>query len=169
MAILRYICGVAVAVALAGCETDFTPSTTGNSVLCLNSLITAGEPIEVDVSHTWFYADYAGQHNHKVNDASVIIFANNVQVAPDYIPREGDVIRILASSKTYGDAEAEVTVPRQVPIEKLEFQPRATLYSQEDIPGEISFDVWFNFDIYLTLNDIPGEENYFHYQSGASK
>ena len=102
---------------LSGCIEDFTPDVDFTPCLCLNSLITAGEPVEVEVTHTWLYSDVYGASHHDVNDATVTIYANGVAVGPDYLPAEGDRIRIHAESPTYGEAEAEVTVPVSVPAQ----------------------------------------------------
>lgn len=51
MAILRYIIPILSVFLLTGCYEDFNPEIDTKPVLCLNSLITAGKPIEVDITH----------------------------------------------------------------------------------------------------------------------
>lgn len=111
MAILRYIIPVLLSSVLAGCYEDFNPEIDTKPVLCLNSLITAGKPIDVQVTHTWIFNDEKSERNHDVPDASIVIFANERIVSSDYLPKEGDRIRIVADSQTYGTATAEVVVP----------------------------------------------------------
>ena len=122
MAILRYILASLLMLSLTGCYEDFDPTVDTRPVLCINSLITAGEPIEVEVSHTWVYNDKAAALDHSVDDAEVDIFANGRLVRPDYIPREGDEIHIAAHSAKYGMAEATVTVPIAMPIDMVDFK-----------------------------------------------
>ncbi len=126
MAILRYILSILAATLLTGCYEDFSPEIDTKPVLCLNSLITAGEPIEVKVSHTWMFNDEKGKSNHEVTDASITILANERIVGSDYLPKEGDKIRIMTESPTYGSAMAEVTVPYATPIGKVKFTPVVT-------------------------------------------
>ncbi|MDE6291095.1 MAG: DUF4249 domain-containing protein, partial [Muribaculaceae bacterium] len=102
---------------------------------CLNSLITAGSPIEVNVSRTWVYTDQAGEKDHSVDDATVRIYANGDLVDFGYIPEEGDNIRIHASSVRYGEAEAEVTVPVATPVSDVEFTDKVISLWINDTPG----------------------------------
>lgn len=111
MAILKYILLLFAATLLTGCYENFNPEVDTRPVLCLNSIITAGEPIEVKVSRTWLYNDTNAQRDHSVHDATVTILANGKIVGPDYLPAEGDRIGIVAESPTYGCASAEVIVP----------------------------------------------------------
>ncbi len=119
MAILKlykYICVIAFSTTLTGCFTDFTPEVTTDQVLCLNAIITAGEPIEADVTHTWTYTDVAGEINHTVDDAIVSIFVNGEKTNDGYLPKPGDRIRIEAVSQRYGSSAAEVEVPVSTPL-----------------------------------------------------
>ena len=134
MAILNKIYPLLLAVLLTGCYEPFTPDIDTKPVLCLSSLITAGEPIEVTVTHTWLYTDEAATLNHEVDDAVVSVYANGEEVGEDYIPQEKDRIRIVAESKTYGSAEAEVTVPESVPIDAVEWDAVVTDIWRSDDP-----------------------------------
>ncbi len=150
-------------MALTGCYEEFTPDIDTRPVLCLNSLITAGEPIEVEVTHTWLYTDTIGEYNHSVSDAIVTVYANGNRVGSDYLPQQGDHIRITASSHKYGDAEAEVTVPVAVPASDvdltLQLSPRSGIY----LLSYLHVIMYFDMNIAMTINDIPSVENYFHY------
>ena len=55
-------------------------------VLCINSLISAGRPIVVNVTHTWNYTDGNNIDKAKVDDALITIFANGKQTNEEYIP-----------------------------------------------------------------------------------
>ncbi|MCM1490581.1 MAG: DUF4249 domain-containing protein [Muribaculum sp.] len=177
MGILKHtIYSVLTVVILTGCLRDFTDEIDTTPVLCINSLISAGEPIEVSVSHTWKYTDveividpdhyYGGgyeiRYDKEVSDAIVEIYVNGRLESNDYIPKEGDHIRIVATSRKYGSAEGEVTVPVSVPIESLEWD--ASISSQgkiEDEYGRFKYSVKFRLDAKLTLEDAADGENYY--------
>ncbi len=57
MAILRYILFLLSATILTSCYEEFNPAIDTQPVLCMNALITAGEPIEVEITHTWMFND----------------------------------------------------------------------------------------------------------------
>lgn len=146
---------------MAGCTESFEPKIDTEPVLCINSLITAGQPIEVRVTHTWMFNDAKGDSIHDVKDAQVYIYANGEQVMDDYIPQEGDSIRIVAQSKKYGEAEASVSVPRAVPISLVEFTPDVTY---DFVFGDfaMSGSVDFNMQILLKIEDIHNSDDLFH-------
>lgn len=147
---------------MAGCYTYFDPDIDSQPVLCLNSLITAGEPIEVQVTHTWFYTDAESEKDHTVEDARVSIYVNGVEVESDYIPQEGDMIRIHAESIKYGVADAQVEVPVAVPAE-VHFTPHLTSVGVFEDDMQIEADIIFQSEINLTVFDRKGTDNYFHY------
>lgn len=164
MAILRRIIIIGMPVLLTGCFEDFTPDTDIEPVLCLNSLITAGEPIVVQVSHTWLYTDEAAGRDHSVRDAVVSIFVNGEPKDAGYLPQEGDHIHITAESKTYGSAEAEVTVPYAVPIEAVRWNPVLTSRLSEDMEGyEMAGHFLFNVKAELDIDDPAGTEEYYRF------
>ena len=72
----------------------------------MNSLITAGEPIEVSVTRTWIYTDIGAERDHSVKDAKVSIYVNGELRDASYIPQEGDRIRLVAESPGFAPAEA---------------------------------------------------------------
>lgn len=166
MAILRYIIPLLSAVLLTGCYEDFIPEIDTKPALCLNSLITAGEPIKVDVTHTWMFNDDKSAMNHQVTDAEITIFANGNKVGPDYLPRDGDRIRIVADSPAYGTATAEVTVPFAVPIGKVKVTPTVTgIWKNDEEASDYGMDadVTFNLNIELDLNDPAEVDNYYQF------
>lgn len=149
------------AALLTGCYEEFTPGVDTTPVLCLNSLITAGEPIEVDVSHTWLFSDQKSGASHEVPDAKVTIFANDKAVGSDYVPTEGDRIRIMAESATYGSATAEVTVPCATPIGDVVVTPVETFVWNDGIS--------FNLNIEMDVNDPADVQNYYKFGYGAPR
>lgn len=166
MAILRYILPAALALLLTGCYADFDPETDTKPVLCLNSMITAGEPIEVKVTHTWLYTDTEAEKNHLVTDAKVTVFANDQVVGSEYLAAEGDRIRIVADSPVYGTASAEVEVPRAVPVEKVTVKPVVTdmwLSDQALAEGELLARMNFMLNIEMDIDDLAEVDNYFKF------
>lgn len=162
MDILRKIIIASFPLLLAGCYEDFNPHIDVTPVLCLNSLITAGEPIEVSVSRSWVYTDEKGEKDHSVKDATVRIFANGAQIGNDYLPKEGDVIRIEAYSDTYGAAEAEVTVPFATPVTNLKITPVLSNLWTRDLYGQgLSLDISFDVAINLTLPNYKDSDRYY--------
>lgn len=165
MAILRNILTFsALSLLLTGCYEDFNPNIDTTPVLCLNSLITAGEPIEVEVTHTWIYSEgRVDQVNYSVDDVVVSIYANEALVDVDYIPREGDRIRISADSKKYGKADAAVTVP--FAVRNADVKYTATLVSDwhSNENWKMNSDVKFDVNIKMTLNDTPDRADYYRF------
>mgnify|MGYP000755332705 FL=1 len=161
MAILRQIFIIIFTFLVVGCTETFDPKIDTEPVLCINSLITAGQPIEVRVTHTWMFNDVKGDSIHDVRDARIYIYANGEQVMEDYIPQEGDNIRIVAQSNKYGEAEASVSVPRAVPISLVEFTPEMT-YWYKDSTEEMLESVNFNLKVLLKIEDIYSTDDLFH-------
>ena len=170
MAILRYIIPILSVFLLTGCYEDFNPEIDTKPVLCLNSLITVGEPIEVDVTHTWMFNDEKSERDHDVKDAVVTILANGRIVGADYLPKEGDQIRIVAESPTYGTATAEVVVPYATPIEKIRVSPVVkNIWNDEEdfFHYEMSTDITFNLNVEMDVNDPAETDNYYHFGYGC--
>ena len=166
MAILRYIIPILSVFLLTGCYEDFNPEIDTKPVLCLNSLIKAGEPIEVDVTHTWMFNDEKSERNHDVKDAVVTILVNERIVGSDYLPKEGDKIRIVAESPTYGTATAEVVVPYPTPIGKVRVSPVVkNIWKGEDdfFHYDMFADITFNLNVEMDVNDPEGIDNYYHF------
>lgn len=164
MDFLKLIALLLAALSLPGCSEDFTPDIDTTPVLCINSLITAGEPIEVKVSHTRLYTDDS-YSDCSVPDAIVTIHANGELKGPDYLPEEGDVITVRAKSAIYGSAEAKVTVPYAVPVESIEWtQELVDLWYVEHPEASIfsmAGDLRFNLSVAMKIVDPAITENYY--------
>lgn len=164
MAILKNTLLLPLTLLLTGCYEDFTPDIDIKPVLCLNSLITPGQPIEVSVTHTWLYTDENAAGDNKVMDASILIYANGKPVSSDYLPREGDKIRIYAESPAYGQAEGEVTVPVAATIESVVWDPVITnLLKADTADSRMMADISFNLSTKLTFKDSADTENYYNF------
>lgn len=160
MAILKYLLALAFSLLLTGCYEDIEPNIETEPVLCINSMITAGEPIEVMVSHSWMFNNENGEKNHSVEDAKISIYANGMLQTENYIPKEGDNIRIVAESKKYGSAEASVTVPEAVPINSVDFSPVVlNVFKNSDLP--MSEGLTFNMKISMKIVDTHSYDDYF--------
>ena len=159
MAFLKKIFLFLLLSILTACEETFTPGMPHAAVLCVNSLVTAGEPIEVSVSKSRLYTDTSDDSG--VKDATVNIYANGQLQLASYIPKEGDEIRIVAQSKSIGSVHAEVTVPNEVPIEKVKWEASdVSSWSNEHGYN----DIRFRLRVKLTIADPVGE-NYYKFSS----
>lgn len=173
MAILKKFIMLLLPLLLAGCYEDFTPDIDTKPVLCLNSIITAGEPIEVEVSRTWLYTDEAGERDHSVTDATVSIYVNGALVGADYLAQEGDAIRIVAESKAYGRAEAEVVVPVSVPIASLTWDAVVTdsweIDYDHDLWTRANISRTYRFDLKakMKIDDPAAAVNYYQFTYAA--
>lgn len=146
MAILKRIyiltLSFALSLFLTGCFQDFEPDVDTTPVLCVNSMIRPGEPIEVKVTHSWLYSNSIRQYypnagetvDNIVDDARTYIYVNGELKSEEYLPSEGDCIHIVVESAKYGRAEASVNVPVAVPVSIDDVAPYVT-------------DVWINPDI----------------------
>lgn len=162
MGILKYPFYLFMAVILTGCYETFSPDIEDKPVLCINSLIKAGEPIDIKISHTWVYSDLEAMKNHDV-DAEVAIFANDMMEEDNYIPKEGDHIKIIAKNNIYGTAEAETTVPYVSKIKPVACDLDIldqTITSDEQYP--INIFLYFNLLVKIEITDISDFEDFYH-------
>lgn len=157
MAFLNKIVPILLLPVLAGCEEVFTPDLPHTPVLCVNSLVSAGEPIEVSVSKSRLYTDSADKS--EVKDAVVNIYANGKLQLDSYIPVEGDEIRIVAQSKSFGTADAEVFVPMATPIQGVKWETYDVNCWQNDYGY---YNIQFRLKVFLTISD-PAGENYYKF------
>lgn len=146
---------------LTSCYEDFDIEVKSTPVLCINSLITAGAPIEVDLSRTWAYNDVSSESHHSVTDAHVYIYVNGEPADENYISKEGDYIRIEAISPTYGDAYAEVRVPFAPSVSDLQVSKRLINVRHIDSPLDFSAYVSFDLDVTVNLHDSPQSQDYY--------
>lgn len=145
---------------LIGCTEDFIPNIDVTPVLCINSLVAAGEPITVKITRSWLYTDDSAD-DCDVKDATVTIYANGNVVDDQYIPDYGDTIRIVANSPTYGSAEAEVNVPAPVPV-RIDWKADVKSRSIDDtnMYGIIVFDLKIDVEV----QDPAEIDNYYKYE-----
>lgn len=156
MAILKKIYPLLALPLLTGCEEVFTPDMPHTPVLCVNSLITAGEPINIEVSKSRLYTDNLAKS--MVDDADTRIYVNGVLQLDSYIPLEGDNIKIVAKSPTVGRAESDVTIPEAIPAPQISWNT-SDAYHYSDNDGKYDY-VNFKLNVELTLDD-PHIENYY--------
>lgn len=168
MGILKKLALIIAPLTLTGCYADFDPEIDTAPVICLNSLITAGQPVDVSVTHTWVYTDTASQNNHRANDATVCIYADGQRVDAGYLPKEGDRLRITADSPAYGHAEAEVSVPHATHVEITGLDIKSELtgtYIDQGYDGPDrryrSYDI--DLKAKVKVYDIPSSDNYYQF------
>lgn len=164
MAILKKIYIWLLPLLFPGCIEYFTPEEDTKPVLCINSIITAGEPIEVSVTHSWLFTDQDAAVNHQVHDAKVSVYANDILVGADYLPKEGDRIRITAESTAYGSAEAEVEVPVSVPVELVSWE--VEIIDKWDLPDFMpaaDTKYYMRLNAKMTVKDPARIENFYQF------
>ena len=163
MAILRKIYPFLILPFLTGCEEVFTPDMPHTPVLCVNSLITTGEPVEAVVSKSRLYTDTSDKT--EIKDADLRIYANGVLQLDSYIPKEGDNIRIVAESPTLGRGEADLSMPMSIkaPTATWETYDVSCWKSDNDVVS-----VQFKLKVALRIEDPDGENYYkFSFNSGT--
>ena len=163
MAILRKIYPFLILPFLTGCEEVFTPDMPHIPVLCVNSLITVGEPVEAVVSKSRLYTDTSDKT--EIKDADLRIYANGVLQLDSYIPKEGDNIRIVAESPTLGRGEADLSMPMSIkaPTATWETYDVSCWKSDNDVVS-----VQFKLKVALRIEDPDGENYYkFSFNSGT--
>ena len=168
MAILRKIIYLLGAVLTASCSEEIDVDIEGTPVLCLNTIIEPGSPIDVSVTRTWLYTDTTAWKDHGVDDAEVYIYANGELKEQDYLPKEGDEIRIKAQSRKYGDAEATVRVPERihVTLDNLNLQ-EIQAFNTSSPEWPISLSVDFRLRAHIAVQDPPGKETFYRFSSRA--
>lgn len=99
-----------LASAMTGCYSEFDPDVTESPVLCINDVVSAGEPVEVTLTHTWQYSDGPGDID--VTDAEVVMWVNGRPCRDmSYRPAPGDTLLFEARSERYGAAKGQTLVP----------------------------------------------------------
>ncbi len=154
------------------CYDDFTPDVDSESVLCLNSVIVAGEEIEISVEHTRYYT--SKNLNVAVSDAVVDLYVNDEYVETikysaedgyisNYVPKPGDKVCLKAQSERYGRAEATVTVPPRLSASDVAVELK-NVQTYDDAVDGFAYSTYISFDYSVTVDvadPMPGENNYF--------
>ncbi len=166
----------AVLLGLTGCYTEFEPNVDSSPVLCLNSMITAGEPVAVSVTHTWRYSSgYDDVYDDvAVPDAVVSLYVNGAHAGDmayadtdrkfhsAFIPAPGDTVELKANAPVYGVAEAKVVVPVPTPVDSVDWAASASGFWYEEY-GQEGFAAQFSMalDMKAFITDASGADNYF--------
>lgn len=163
MAILRnFILPLLASLFLTGCYETTEVYLYQQPVLCLNALVTPGEPINVSVTRTWRWDDPQGGDTAYVDDATITIKANGSPVTPDYLPAQGDFIEIQASSPRWGQASGSVTVPRAVPIESINWKGLDERMRLDQGAYYNTLFMRFALDASVNFNDPANVDNYYN-------
>lgn len=192
MAILnRYIIRYFIFLLLTGCYSEFDPDVKSEPVLCMNSLVTPGEQIEVSLTRTWRWNEGNERElDLSVKDAEVSLYVNDrfienlvlskrtvgsgmlqkeedVYVAK-YIPSIGENVKFVAHSKEYGDATAEVVIPDAPTLEGIDSQ----ILNLKDALSEGStpdnFRYVFSLSLKIWLKDNPDNTDWYRFDWSRS-
>ena len=168
---------------LAGCYEEFDPQIDQDPVLCVNSTITAGQPVEVRVTQTWYYStQYTGNFDRDitVRDAVVELYADGelmetlkysdeggrLTYRGKYQPQPGQTIAIEARSKKFGDARGEVTVPEIPVVGRMTYDATSTASSITEVDdkyigfkGDV-FSLDFALDMTVPIDGGEGTDYY---------
>lgn len=100
----------------------------------------------------------------EVKDADVSIYLNGLLQLDSYIPKEGDVIKIVAISPSIGRGEAEVSVPMSIktPIATWEAYDVSCWKSDNEIDC-----VQYKLKVDLEIED-PDGENFYKFEFNTS-
>lgn len=180
---------VTASVLLSGCYTDFEPNLESTPVVCVNSDIIAGDSIKVEVTRTWRYSEGSDYElDLTLHNADVSLYVNGdfkekLDIRQDgfsgvidylnppkfyyranYIPKEGDVIMLKVHDETYGDADAEVTIPYAVDIENVKTQ----IISRSNTIDEDNetFSSYFELLLKVNFTDPASITNYYMFKLG---
>ncbi len=179
------------ALLLTGCFSEFEPDIPSTPVLCMNSLITPGDTILLELTRTWRWSEGDPDGNIDINiyNADISLYVNDrfvEKLTPsrrprpmqymlglydtiqcykaEYIPVAGDRIRFEAKSTDYGDATAEVTIPHPVNIEKVDVTAsRFTDWGTSIFGTRYSMDL--NMLVWFT--DPVEDTNYFTFATSS--
>ncbi len=184
----RIILTAALTASLSSCFSEFDPGIDDKHVLCMNANLRAGEEVRVQLSRTWTwtegaYSSEVEEPDFTITDATVDLYVNGKFVehmvpkvwenefvwgqpfgqdikgfACNYIPQPGDVVRLHASNAEYGEAEAEVTIPQPVEIDKVEYFPRDVTLWDDVLTMDLEMLVYFT--------DPADRTNYYLFDIG---
>lgn len=157
MAILKKIFPILILPFFTACEEIFTPDMPHKPALCVNSLITSGEPIDIVVSKSRLYTD--SPEKSEVKDADIRIYANGKLQLDSYTPQEGDNLKIVAESPSVGRGEADVKIPYSILSPTATWEALDVEYSE--LENE-TVSILFKLRVNLKIND-PEEENYYRF------
>lgn len=179
----HYIVMLLAGLSLTSCYTDFEPDQVTTPVLCMNSCITAGEPVSVELTRTWRYSEgFPSWLDLEVTDATVTLDVNGsttltlslVTVEPDpldpesrrrrlyqsdYRPAPGDHLTLTAVSPTRGTAVASVTVPHPVAIDSVAIDIVDPMVVGNSYSANLNALVWFT--------DPAATDNYYLFGANA--
>lgn len=184
----KLIISLVPALMLTGCFSEFEPDIPSTPVLCMNSLITPGDTILLELTRTWRWSEGDPDGNIDINiyNADISLYVNDrfvEKLTPSrrprpveymlglydtiqcykagYIPVSGDRIRFEASSTDYGDATAEVTVPYPVNIEKVDVSAsRFVNWETNYYSMDLNMLVWFT--------DPAEDTNYYTFATNTT-
>ncbi len=163
MEILKKAYILILTVLLAGCRDELVLDINPAPVLCINSLVKEGEPVDVSVTHSWLYSDVEAEADCSVKDAEVTIYVNGSPAGDGYLPREGDHLRLVAESATYGRAEADVAVPVGMSIGALHWDAAITNVEERQADDHIWYVYHIDLKARFTISDNADTRDYYQF------
>ncbi len=137
--------------------------------LVLNGALTAGQPVAVNLSRTWFYTEEKPDLNFP--DADVRLYVNDqlqeqlVWYEGDtvklkqgyfrgtYIPQLGDRLKVTAAVSDYPDVSAETNIPETPTVLKLT--------SKTELVERSGWASYYQFKLQFTFQDDPNRTNFY--------
>lgn len=143
--------------------------------MVINCTVSPDTIVMATITCTWFYPEnmpYVNLPHAKVelyiNDRYIeqmqwkTLYNPEKPELPDTLfisnstPKEGDKIKIVASTPEYGMATAEDIIPKQVPIEKVQY----TIQKGESVYEE-TFSDYYEIFYEIQFKELPEENNYY--------
>lgn len=143
--------------------------------MVINCTVSPDTIVMATITRTWFYPENMPYVN--LPHAKVELYINDQYIEqmqwktlynpekpelPDTLfisnstPKEGDKIKIVASTPEYGMATAEDIIPKQVPIEKVQY----TIQKGESVYEE-TFSDYYEIFYEIQFKELPEENNYY--------
>lgn len=169
---------------LTGCTSEFEPDIDSTPVLCMNTVMGAGEQAEVKLSHTWRYSSRRPA-DVTVKDAVIAVWVNGRHMEDmsysgadgngnaggykmKYRPQHGDEVRLVADSREYGRAEAQAVVPEAPRVDTVKcnviMEPE---WCQVADNGFMAVLISMKLDMQMMVNDPAGVTNYYRLDWGS--
>lgn len=145
-----------------------------DSKIVLNCVIAAGEPVEANLSRTWFYTDE--KKNISIPDAEVKLYVNDVfqeqllfvEADPTvlydephylsaFVPKPSDRLTLVASATGFAEVRATTQLPPKVPVSDISMLKDKTYIYQDDTMRIYLLAPSFQ----ITIHDDPAEANYY--------
>lgn len=196
--LLQILMGTLLILSASSCVEEIEIPVDSSPVLGLYGRLSPDSPVMIELFHTIPWVGIEQIEENSVPDADVSLFVNGelrgkltsaprplaspsprttrskYQSTPywsDYVPAEGDQIRILAVSPKYGRAEASVSIPRSIKLDPAALSYKVTDYRMDllhFLPDAYTYQ-WLNgsylcsadLEITVEFDDPAAESNFY--------